>query len=98
MTDFLEAVGKARFGPCSGRERDIAVVKQDVVYLNDRQGNFFTARMGAIWNRYGEASGNLGEDWPRALAHELGHYLLFLDDNYLGLDEQARLLTIPAEQ
>ena len=26
----------------------------------------------------------LGEDWPRALAHELGHYLFFLDDNYIG--------------
>jgi hypothetical protein len=54
--------------------------------------------MGAIWNRYGEASGNLGEDWPRALAHELAHYLLFLDDNYLGVDAQGRLITIPAEQ
>ncbi len=26
----------------------------------------------------------MGEDWPRALAHELGHYLFFLDDNYIG--------------
>lgn len=42
-------------------------------------------RMGATWNRYGEASGSLGEDWPRTLAHELGHYAFFLDDNYLGL-------------
>ena len=30
--------------------------------------------MGSVWNRYGEASGNLGEDWPRALAHEIGRY------------------------
>lgn len=45
-------------------------------------------RMGTIWNRYGDAStGNLGEDWPAALAHELGHYLLFLDDNYLTLED-----------
>lgn len=43
-------------------------------------------RMGAAWNRYGSTGGNLGEDWPRALAHELGHYLFFLDDNYLGLE------------
>ena len=42
-------------------------------------------RMGAVWNRYGETSANLGDDWPRTLAHELGHYLLYLDDNYLGL-------------
>lgn len=45
-------------------------------------------RMGATWNRYGDATaGNLGDDWPAALAHELGHYLLFLDDNYLGLQD-----------
>jgi len=54
-------------------------------------------RMGAIWNRYGEATGTLGEDWPRALAHELGHYLFFLEDDYLGLNEQGLLVTIPAE-
>ena len=24
-------------------------------------------RMGAVWNRYGESSGTLGEDWPRTL-------------------------------
>ncbi len=48
--------------------------------------------IGATWNRFGDSTaGNLGEDWPRALAHELGHYLFFLDDNYLGLD--AGLLT-----
>ena len=43
--------------------------------------------MGAVWNRFGSASGNLSEDWPRTLAHELGHYLFFLEDNYLGLDQ-----------
>ncbi len=50
--------------------------------------------MGAIWNRYGEAYGDLGEDWPRAFAHELGHFLLFLDDNYLGLDADKRLISV----
>jgi hypothetical protein len=49
-------------------------------------------RMGATWNRFGLSSGNLGEDWPRALAHELGHYLLFQMDNYLGVSD-AGLLT-----
>jgi subtilisin-like proprotein convertase family protein len=50
--------------------------------------------MGVVWNRYGETNGNLGEDWPRALAHELGHYALFLDDDYLGLDMNNRLIPI----
>ncbi len=49
-------------------------------------------RMGAEWNRYGEATGNLGDDWARAFAHELGHYLLFLDDNYVGFDESSKTL------
>jgi len=43
--------------------------------------------MGAVWNRFGSGSGNLSEDWPRTLVHELGHYLFFLEDNYLGLDQ-----------
>jgi subtilisin-like proprotein convertase family protein len=49
-------------------------------------------RIGATWNRFGQPGGSLEEDWPRALAHELGHYLLFLQDNYLGVSE-AGLLT-----
>lgn len=32
----------------------------------------------------GENTAELGEEWWRALAHELAHYLLFLPDNYLG--------------
>jgi hypothetical protein len=51
-------------------------------------------RMGAVWNRFGLTGGNLGEDWPRALAHELGHFLLFLQDNYIGLDDQGRLISV----
>lgn len=50
-------------------------------------------RIGAEWNRFGETTGNLGEDWPRALAHELGHYLFYLDDNYLGL-KNGRLIQV----
>jgi hypothetical protein len=50
-------------------------------------------RMGAMWNRYGDAEvGNLGDDWPAAFAHELGHYLLFLDDNYLTLQDNLLVL------
>jgi hypothetical protein len=51
-------------------------------------------RIGATWNRYGEASGTLGEDWPRTLAHELGHYAFFLDDNYLGIDAHGHLTQV----
>lgn len=50
-------------------------------------------RMSAMWNRFGVPEGEVGEDWPRTLAHELGHYLLFLPDNYLGLSEDG-LLTL----
>lgn len=49
-------------------------------------------RMAAVWNRFGEPGGNLSEDWPRTLAHELGHFLFFLDDNYLGLDTNNNVL------
>jgi uncharacterized repeat protein (TIGR01451 family) len=51
-------------------------------------------RMGATWNRYGDPGGSLGEDWPRTLAHELGHYALFLNDNYLGLDAEGHLISV----
>ena len=50
--------------------------------------------IGSVWNRYGESTGNLGEDWPRVLAHELGHYLLYLDDNYIGLNDEGVLVTV----
>ena len=50
--------------------------------------------MGAAWNRYGDSGTSLGDDWPRALAHELGHYALFLNDNYLGLDAQRRVIPV----
>lgn len=41
-------------------------------------------QMGPAWGRFGDPGTDLGDDWPRALAHELGHYLLFQFDNYLG--------------
>ncbi len=53
------------------------------------------ARIGATWNRYGNAGGVIGEDWPRALAHELGHYLFFLNDDYLRYNNnELEFLTI----
>ena len=50
--------------------------------------------MGAVWNRYGDPGGSLGEDWARTLAHELGHYAFFLDDNYLGFDPGGLLIPV----
>jgi hypothetical protein len=50
--------------------------------------------MGATWTRYGEPGQNLGQDWPLMLAHELGHFLLFLDDTYLGLDDRGLLIPV----
>ena len=43
-------------------------------------------RMGPAWDPYGENRAELTRDWQRALAHEFGHYLLYLPDNYLGYD------------
>lgn len=51
-------------------------------------------RMGATWNRYGDATGSVGDDWPRALAHELGHFLFFLDDNYIGFDGNDNFVSV----
>jgi uncharacterized repeat protein (TIGR01451 family) len=49
-------------------------------------------RLGPNWDPFGQSLVELGRDWQRALAHELAHYLLFLPDNYLGLDEAGRLI------
>lgn len=75
----------------------------ETVILTDTAGlvstNVYTytpghVRMPVVWNRFGDPnSGNLGEDWPRALAHELGHYLFFLQDTYLGLKDD-RLIPV----
>lgn len=54
-------------------------------------------RMPVVWTRFGATdNANLGEDWPRALAHELGHYLFFLYDNYLGADANGAFVAVNA--
>jgi subtilisin-like proprotein convertase family protein len=50
-------------------------------------------RMGATWNKYGDpGDDSTHDDWQRALAHELAHYLLFEEDAYLGLNGQGLLV------
>ncbi|MEZ4867562.1 MAG: VCBS repeat-containing protein [Caldilineaceae bacterium] len=43
-------------------------------------------RMGPQWDPFGQSEAELRQDWWLAFAHELSHYLLFLPDNYLGID------------
>ncbi len=50
--------------------------------------------MGATWNRYGDPGHNLGNDWPVVLAHELGHYLFFQDEVYMGLNQDGVLIPV----
>lgn len=41
--------------------------------------------IGADWSRYGDAGNNIDQDWSLILAHELSHYLFYMEDTYLGL-------------
>lgn len=54
--------------------------------------------MGSTWSRYGTAfvppGISINQDWALALAHELGHYLLYLYDTYLSLNEQNQPIEI----
>jgi hypothetical protein len=58
--------------------------------------------MGSYWNRFGSppnsvnifqgvayTEADMADDWPLALAHEFGHYLLYLFDTYTGVDGVA---------
>ena len=51
-------------------------------------------RIGATWSRSGESVNEFSEDWSRAFTHELGHYLLYLDDNYYGFNDSGLLIDI----
>ena len=53
--------------------------------------------MGPIWDPFGENQFDLGQEWWRALAHELSHYLLFLPDNYVGVDPNGGLIGIDCQ-
>ncbi|MEZ4634115.1 MAG: hypothetical protein R2856_03905 [Caldilineaceae bacterium] len=52
--------------------------------------------MGSDWDRTGVPQGTTGidPDWSLALAHELGHYLLFLYDTYLSRNENNEVVEI----
>lgn len=51
-------------------------------------------RMGPVWDPFGQNEADLSQDWQRALAHELSHYLLYLPDNYLGIGDNGALITL----
>ena len=51
-------------------------------------------RIGATWNRFGNAGSTLGEDWPRALAHELGHFFFFQADDYIGVSPDHKTIKL----
>jgi hypothetical protein len=54
--------------------------------------------MGRTWNRYnlpGEPTDlgvDVSNDWPLALAHELGHYLFYLFDTYLAVTPDGEIV------
>lgn len=54
--------------------------------------------MGRTWNRFnlpGEPTDlgvDISNDWPLALAHELGHYLLYLFDTYLAVTPAGEIV------
>jgi hypothetical protein len=50
--------------------------------------------MGPLWDPYGQSRAELTLDWQRALAHEFGHYFLFLPDNYLGYAEDGSVMSV----
>ena len=50
--------------------------------------------MGPAWDPSGENRAELTRDWRRALAHEFGHYFLYLPDNYLGYDKDGVIKTV----
>jgi hypothetical protein len=54
--------------------------------------------MGRTWNRFnvpgepGDLGVDISNDWPLALAHELGHYLLYLFDTYLAVTPDGEIV------
>ena len=50
--------------------------------------------MGPLWDPYGQSRAELTRDWQRALAHEFGHYFLFLPDNYLGYADDGSVMSV----
>ncbi|MEM7538267.1 MAG: VCBS repeat-containing protein, partial [Chloroflexota bacterium] len=50
--------------------------------------------MGQTWRRDSDSGENSGDDWSKALAHELSHYLFYLDDNYVGYNENGLIIPV----
>ncbi|MGB0384928.1 MAG: FG-GAP repeat domain-containing protein [Ardenticatenaceae bacterium] len=54
-------------------------------------------RMGPNWDPFGQNSSELSQEWWRALAHELSHYMLFMPDNYIGISDSGRLVGLDCQ-
>ena len=97
-TAHIRIYATNRLRPNANQGGIVSGILSETVSINGRTSTVIyepgQIRMGAVWNRYGEADGTIGEDWPRTLAHELGHFALFLDDNYLGIDENGLLTPV----
>ncbi|MEX1019022.1 MAG: DNRLRE domain-containing protein, partial [Litorilinea sp.] len=71
-----------------------AEITGEIVYY---PGN---VRIGAAWNRYNlpaPSAGfpvDVGEDWAMVLAHEMGHYLLYLRDTYFRIGPDDTIVNV----
>lgn len=74
----------------------VNAAQDETAGLRGRLANAYVpgqVRMGPIWDPFGQNAAELTQDWQRALAHELAHYLLYLPDNYLGVENGILRIT-----
>jgi len=72
---------------------DVGVLPTGGTQVIENAYNPGQIRMGPIWDPFGQSLAELNQDWQRALAHELSHYLLFLPDNYVGVENNRPIQT-----
>ena len=94
----VQILANNRYGPnadlgglIAGTLTKTVMVDTNPVTVTYRAGQ---VRMGATWNRWGDSASDFDEDWSRAFTHELGHYLLYLGDNYYGFNDSGGVIDI----